>query len=134
MATIKLSPSGQAENRFPLKVFPNFRLCPARGRSGQKSFLSGAIKAAWRGLANQERRLSMTKNFTEKPETGSNAPGYIAFNLRPREGSEPYWMRIGAMWPHLDGNGFNLLLDTLPLDGRVVLRLAAEKDAGPEAE
>jgi hypothetical protein len=38
-----------------------------------------------------------------------------------------YWIRIGAAWAHKDGNGFNIQLETAPLDGRISLRVASEK-------
>jgi hypothetical protein len=41
-----------------------------------------------------------------------------------------YWTRIGAMFPHKDGEGFNLVLDALPLDGRVIIRLPQPDDEG----
>jgi hypothetical protein len=42
-----------------------------------------------------------------------------------------FWSRIGAAWSHKDGQGFNLQLDTLPIDGRIVLRHPQEP-AGDE--
>lgn len=38
------------------------------------------------------------------------------------EGESAYWTRIGAAWPHDDGEGFNLQLTCVPLDGRLVIR------------
>ena len=35
--------------------------------------------------------------------------------------------RIGSAWAHADGNGFNIQLETVPLDERIVLRVASEK-------
>jgi hypothetical protein len=46
----------------------------------------------------------------------------------PGEGGDNYWIRIGSAWAHADGNGFNIQLETVPLDGRVALRIAAEKN------
>ena len=31
------------------------------------------------------------------------------------------WTRIGVAFPHKDGTGFNVELNALPLDGRIVL-------------
>jgi len=33
----------------------------------------------------------------------------------------------GSAWAHADGNGFNIQLETVPLDGRIALRVASEK-------
>ncbi len=32
-----------------------------------------------------------------------------------------------AAWPHADGEGFNIELAALPVDGRISLRIASEK-------
>ena len=34
-----------------------------------------------------------------------------------REDKDDYWLNLGACYPHEDGEGFNLLLDALPVDG-----------------
>ena len=41
---------------------------------------------------------------------------------RPKH--EDYWLNIGAAFPHEDGEGFNLLLQALPLhgNGKLVMR------------
>ena len=51
----------------------------------------------------------------------------FAYNVRNCEGGDNYWIRIGSAWAHADGNGFNIQLETVPLDGRIVLRVASEK-------
>jgi hypothetical protein len=38
-----------------------------------------------------------------------------------------YWIRIGSAWAQANGNGFNIQLETVPLDGRFALRVASEK-------
>jgi len=38
-----------------------------------------------------------------------------------------YRIRIGSALAHADGNGFNIQLETIPLDGRIALRVASEK-------
>jgi hypothetical protein len=60
-------------------------------------------------------------------QTTSKTPSHIAYHVRNREGSKGYWTRIGAAWAHADGCGFNIQIETLPLDGRITLRIASEK-------
>jgi hypothetical protein len=60
-------------------------------------------------------------------QTTAHKPTHVAYQVRDREGSKGIWTRIGASWAHNDGNGFNVLLETIPLDGRITLRVAAEK-------
>jgi hypothetical protein len=56
---------------------------------------------------------------TQAPTTKS--PDFIAFHVQTR-GESTFWTRVGASWLHQDGNGMQLLLDTVPIDGRIVLR------------
>ncbi len=56
---------------------------------------------------------------TESQTTGKG-PTYIAYQVR--DGEKSYWNRIGAAWVHNDGKGFNLLLESIPLEGRITLR------------
>lgn len=69
--------------------------------------------------------------MSEKTKTikksGSKAPSYIAYQVRDRDGDKGFFTRIGAAWAHGDGNGFNIQLESVPLDGRVVLRTPSEK-------
>ena len=63
---------------------------------------------------------------TNKP-AASKTPSHIAYHVRNREGGEGIWTRIGSAWPHADGNGFNIQIETVPLDGRITLRVASDK-------
>lgn len=58
--------------------------------------------------------------------TATKAPSHIAYQVRDREGKKGFFTRIGAAWPHGDGQGFNIQLEAVPLDGRITLRIAAE--------
>ena len=42
--------------------------------------------------------------------------------------NDPFWLKIGAAFEHKDGKGFNLALQALPTDGRLVLREYKEPD------
>lgn len=65
---------------------------------------------------------------TEKTETtASKLPSHIAYHVREREGQKSFFTRIGVAWKHKDGNGFNVQIETVPLDGRITLRVATEK-------
>jgi len=58
--------------------------------------------------------------MNENPK--SKRPAYEAFVIEG-EGRKAFWTKIGAAWPHDDGEGFNLNLIALPIDGRVSLRV-----------
>ncbi len=53
-------------------------------------------------------------------------PTHSAYQVRDREGSKSFWTRIGSAWPHADGNGFNIQIDAVPLDGRITLRVVSD--------
>lgn len=37
------------------------------------------------------------------------------------EGGKPYWLEVGAVWPHKNGHGFDLIIpDGLSVTGRIV--------------
>lgn len=62
----------------------------------------------------------------EQQQTASKAPTHIAYQVRDGK-DKGFWTRIGAAWQHKDGNGFNIQLDCVPLDGRIQLRVATEQ-------
>jgi hypothetical protein len=61
--------------------------------------------------------------------SGSKIPSHSVYHVRSIEGRDKgFWTKIGSAWAHSDGQGFNVQLEGLvPLDGRLVLRIASEK-------
>lgn len=35
--------------------------------------------------------------------------------------SKGFWVRIGTAWPHSKGDGYNAILDALPVNGKIVI-------------
>jgi hypothetical protein len=62
-----------------------------------------------------------------KTATTSKTPSHVAYQVRNREGQKAFWTRIGSAWLHSDGAGFQIQLDAVPIDGRITLRIPAEK-------
>lgn len=63
-------------------------------------------------------------------------PTHTAYTVRDRgEDRKAFWARIGSAWVNKDGS-FNVQLDALPLDGKIVLRLRKdnENDGTGEAD
>ena len=54
-------------------------------------------------------------------------PTHRAYSVIRREGQDDYWLNLGLVFPHKDGNGFNLILQALPLDGKIVCREVTEE-------
>ena len=64
-------------------------------------------------------------------KTESKAPTHRAFSVREgKNGGKGFWTPIGAVWAHEDGEGFNLQLDLVPLDGKIVLRTPKSEEEG----
>ncbi len=56
------------------------------------------------------------------------SPTHRAYSVIRREGQDDYWLNIGLAFPHKDGRGFNIVLQALPLDGKIVCREVTEED------
>ena len=60
------------------------------------------------------------------------SPAYRAYTVVKREGKDDFWLNIGVAFAHEDGDGFNLLLQALLIDAKVVLRTYKEKPEDQE--
>ena len=49
-------------------------------------------------------------------------PSHRAYIVVSREGADDFWINVGAAFPHSDGKGFNIIVQALPVDGKLVLR------------
>lgn len=43
-------------------------------------------------------------------------------------GQKSYWTRIGRLFAHKDGKGYDIVLNALPINGRIVVRQEEPKD------
>jgi hypothetical protein len=68
----------------------------------------------------------MAKNETNSAPK-NNLPTHGVFVVEG-EGDKAFWTRVGAAWPHQDGDGFNVTLSAIPLSGRLVIRTRKEKE------
>lgn len=64
--------------------------------------------------------MSNTANETKRPT-------HAVFQVIG-EGEKPYWNRVGSAWQNKDNKGLNLIFDSFPLSGRVVVREITETD------
>src|SRR5437762_13609 len=55
-------------------------------------------------------------------------PSHRVYTVMRREGQDDYWLNIGLAFPHKDEKGFNIVLQALPLGGKIVCREVAEDD------
>jgi hypothetical protein len=74
--------------------------------------------------------------FQQRRENTMRKPTHIAYIVtEPKEGSDrkPIWRAVGAIWPHKNGIGFDLVIhDQLSVSGRIVCTEAKEKPATTE--
>jgi hypothetical protein len=67
-------------------------------------------------------------------------PSYRAYTVIKRgDGQDDFWLAIGAAFPHQSGDGFNVVLQALPIpngDGqcKIVLRPPRSDDAEPQPQ
>lgn len=68
---------------------------------------------------------SENKLSKQAPAPAAPTARYDAFTVREFEvlgEKKSDWSRIGAAWPHQDGQGLRLILQAVPVDGVVILR------------
>ncbi len=49
-------------------------------------------------------------------------PDQIAYTVKESPDGKGYWNRVGAAWDHKDGHGTEIILDSVPINGRISLR------------
>lgn len=87
------------------------------------------------GYNTRNYKPSKPHKQAQQPENKDrgNAPSHIVYQVIERNDNKgSVWTRIGAAWPHQDGNGFNLTLSALPLDGRLTLRVPTDETEGQD--
>ncbi len=61
-------------------------------------------------------------------------PDYTAYTVIDRgENADPWWYPIGAAFMNQDGEGYNVILQALPLDGKIVLRVPKPSSSNNDA-
>lgn len=68
--------------------------------------------------------------MSKKPKE-SNRPTHAIWQVSG-DGEKARWNRIGSAWMHKDAKGANLIFDSIPLSGRVVVREITEQDEAGE--
>lgn len=67
--------------------------------------------------------------------TSKAKPTHKAYNVRKYQQNGAHksdWTVIGVAWQHGDGEGFDIVLECLPLNGRVALRKNKSKSESSE--
>ncbi|WP_282078728.1 hypothetical protein [Epibacterium ulvae] len=67
---------------------------------------------------NDEQNKDQTRKVS-----GGKTPYMLGYTVRPMgDGQKSHWSKVAVAWAHKDGQGFNVQMDALPVDGRLVLR------------
>ncbi len=54
-------------------------------------------------------------------------PYLLGYTVREAKNSDQaYWSKVAIAWVHKDGNGYNIQMDAVPVDGKLVLRTVPE--------
>ena len=61
-------------------------------------------------------------------------PTHRAYSVIKREGQDDYWLNLGLAFPHKDGKGFNIILQAIPFDAKLVIREITSDDKNAEDE
>jgi len=70
----------------------------------------------------------MSDTNTENSGKATKKFSHIAYSVRDRgEGKDSKWEEIGVVFPHKDGKGYDILIDVVPLSGRISIRVPSEK-------
>lgn len=64
-----------------------------------------------------------------KKKPTSTEPTHLLYSVQGKA-EKKHWGRVGAAWPHQDGNGFSLVLDCVPLSGRIQMRVPLQGEEG----
>lgn len=67
----------------------------------------------------------------------THQPALRAFTVIKREGQDDFWLAIGAAFAHQSGDGFNVILQALPIpdgDGVCKIVLRPPKDDEPKPQ
>lgn len=69
------------------------------------------------------RRKDMETIMTNTTQSTGEMPSHRLYCVTGT-GKSASWREIGAAWPNKDGKGFSLNCAAMPLQGRIVMRVA----------
>ncbi len=62
---------------------------------------------------------------TSNSATPKNRPTHTAYSVRKYQKNGEHksdWTQVGVAWAHGDGNGFDIVLEALPVNGKIAIR------------
>lgn len=61
---------------------------------------------------------------------GPKKPSHLAYQVSEGQDGKSYFNRVGSAFEHRDREGFNIVLDATPVDGKITLRTLKERVQG----
>ena len=68
----------------------------------------------------------MARTNTKPASQQPKAPDFLAWHVIDKS-EKSFWNKVGAAWRHKDDKGYTLQLETVPINGRIVLRQPLEE-------
>ena len=62
-----------------------------------------------------------------KKNGAAKMPSHYAYQVNESQDGKSFFNRVGAAFAHKDGEGYNIVLDAVPVDGRITLRTPQER-------
>lgn len=78
-----------------------------------------------------------TKSEDHLSPTPGRRPDMLGYTVRAiGDGKKSAWSKVAVAWAHKDGKGYNVQMEAVPVDGRLVLRDFSEdrQDSGEVVE
>ena len=75
----------------------------------------------------------MARTNTKPDNQHRNAPEFLAWHVTDK-GEKSFWNKVGAAWRHKDDKGYTLQLETVPINGRIVLRQPLDEPNGDDSQ
>jgi len=60
------------------------------------------------------------------------ATAYVVRRFENQGKQDSSWLKVGVAWLHKDGKGFDVVLDAVPVEGRLVVRVNEAKESKAE--
>lgn len=76
----------------------------------------------------------MSEEHAKQQKAAPSKPSHVAYQVREGNEGKSFFNRVGSAFAHGDGKGFNLILDSVPVDGRVTLRTPQERMNAKKSE
>lgn len=74
-------------------------------------------------MSDEQRMRASGKDAGE-----SKKPYMLGYVVRPYGDGKASWSRVAVAWAHKDDQGFDVRMDAVPVDGRLVLRTVRDDD------